>query len=88
VARKLEDLPGAPAAFALAEAGVNRVALGVQSFDTAFRRSLGRSTPGEEILAPLERIRGAMIGDVCVDLLYGLPGQTLEWATEDLRVAR
>jgi anaerobilin synthase len=56
-------------------AGVNRISLGVQSFDTAIRRRLGRKLSGEEVRAALaELVRLARAKIVC-DLIYGLSGQ-------------
>jgi anaerobilin synthase len=66
------------------EAGVNRFSVGIQSFDTALRRSLGRIEPRERLLAFLDRLcdTGAV---VVIDLIYGLPGQTPAVWEEDLR---
>jgi len=66
------------------EGGVNRFSVGIQSFDTGLRRSLGRIEPRERLLAFLERLcdTGAV---VVIDLIYGLPGQTPAVWEEDLR---
>jgi oxygen-independent coproporphyrinogen-3 oxidase len=69
-----EDLlPGMAAA--LADAGFNRISLGVQSFDPAVLLSLGRThTPDEAAAAIAEAV--AAFGSVNVDLIYGTPGES------------
>lgn len=63
--------------------GVNRISLGVQTFDTSVRQSLGRALPGDEVLERLRLAAGAGFRSVVADLLYPLPGQTLEsWAND------
>lgn len=66
------------------EAGVNRFSLGLQSSDTRLRRSLGRLADREEIVRNLNALSelGAI---VIVDLIYGLPGQSLDMVREDIR---
>jgi oxygen-independent coproporphyrinogen-3 oxidase len=69
------------------EAGVNRISIGVQSFDTAVRRRQGRRTSKEEAIRFLEAIRDRDCATLVIDLLYGLPGQTDHVWREDLRIA-
>ena len=64
--------------------GVNRVSLGVQSFDTTLRRRVGRIDAREEVLARLALLKSYDM-TVIVDMLYGLPGQTMELWLEDMR---
>ena len=71
---------------AAVDAGVNRVSLGVQTFDTEVRRALGRRDAREQVVATLERLVAADFGAVVIDLIYGLPGQTVETWKEDLRL--
>jgi oxygen-independent coproporphyrinogen-3 oxidase len=68
-------------------AGVNRISVGVQCFDTAVRRRQGRRASREEAVRFLEGIRDRNRVALVVDLLYGLPGQTLEVWREDVRIA-
>lgn len=70
----------------LAEAGVNRVSLGVQSFDADVLRVLERSHSGEEVIAAIERLR-PIIPNLSVDLIFGVPGQSLSLWRETLRQA-
>lgn len=68
-------------------AGVNRISIGVQSFDTAVRRRQGRRASKDEAIRFLENIRDRNRVALVIDLLYGLPEQTLEVWREDLRIA-
>lgn len=62
---------------ALAAAGVNRASLGVQSFDPLVQAAINRIQPAAETLAVIDRLRAAGIRRINVDLLYGLPRQTV-----------
>ena len=67
---------------ALAEAGVNRVSLGVQALDTAALKFLGREHSADEALEALETAR-RHFARFSFDLIYARPGQTPEaWAEE------
>ncbi|MBX7250068.1 MAG: oxygen-independent coproporphyrinogen III oxidase [Caulobacteraceae bacterium] len=61
---------------ALAEAGVTRASLGVQTFDPAVQAKVNRIQPVELVAAAVGRLRRNGIGSVSFDLMYGLPGQT------------
>lgn len=66
----------------LAAAGVNRVSLGIQSLDEAALRFLGRAHGVDEALAALATAQAAF-RRVSFDLIYALPGQSVEaWAAE------
>ncbi|WP_246387128.1 oxygen-independent coproporphyrinogen III oxidase [Gluconacetobacter sacchari] len=64
----------------LAELGVNRVSLGVQDLDPAVQAASGRVQSLEQTLECVRRVRAAGIGSVNIDLIYGLPYQTVEGA--------
>ncbi|HEV8003369.1 MAG TPA: radical SAM family heme chaperone HemW [Planctomycetaceae bacterium] len=70
----------------LADAGVNRVSLGVQSFDTKVLELLERDHRGSDIPAVVERVRRS-IPNLGLDLIFGVPGQTLELWGSTLRAA-
>ncbi len=63
---------------ALLRAGVNRISLGVQSFVDQESRSVGRLHNRDIILADIARLRDAGITEISIDLIAGLPHQTLE----------
>lgn len=64
-------------AAALAEAGVTRVSLGVQSLDDAELHAIGRIHTADEALTAIARAKRAGFSTSC-DVICGLPGQTLE----------
>lgn len=72
---------------AMAELGVTRVSFGVQDFDERVQRAINRVQSFETTLATLERVRGAGMTRVNVDLVYGLPSQTLETLARTLDLA-
>ena len=67
-------------------AGVNRLSLGVQSFDDAMLRSLGRVHDANEARRAVESAL-AIFGNVNLDLMYALPGQSVEATRADLAAA-
>ena len=76
----LEVNPGTVSPASLAgyrAAGVNRLSLGAQSFHAAHLRTLGRDHRPDETRRAVEAARGAGFGNVSLDLIFGVPGQTL-----------
>jgi len=66
---------------ALRVAGVNRVSFGVQAFQDGLLRRIGRTHDAAAIGAAFEAARRAGFDNLCADLMFGLPGQTMEeWA--------
>ena len=65
--------------------GFNRVSLGVQSDDDTLLQKLGRPHTYAQAAAAVERIRKAGFRNLSLDLMYGLPGQTLESWKETLQ---
>ncbi|HZU04874.1 MAG TPA: radical SAM family heme chaperone HemW [Chloroflexota bacterium] len=59
-------------------AGVNRISLGVQALDDATLRLLGRQHSAERVREAVAAVRAAGIDNLNLDLLYGLPGQSVE----------
>ncbi len=64
--------------------GVNRFSVGVQTFHTDLRRSLGRTSDRNAVLETLGRLTARNQASVTADILYGLPGQTEEMLSDDL----
>jgi oxygen-independent coproporphyrinogen-3 oxidase len=58
--------------------GINRLSLGVQSFDEAELRFLGRRHTAKQTEAAIDLIRAAGFTNLGLDLMYGLPGQSLD----------
>ncbi len=61
----------------LADAGINRVSLGAQSFDAALLQQLERDHTAADIESAVERLR-PRIPNLSLDLIFGIPGQSLE----------
>lgn len=61
----------------LRAAGFNRVSLGMQSADDAELRAVGRIHTAADTIAAVEAARAAGFGNLSLDLIYGLPAQTL-----------
>jgi oxygen-independent coproporphyrinogen-3 oxidase len=68
-------------------AGVNRLSLGVQSFDDDMLRLLGRTHNAREARQAAIEAREAGFENLSLDLLYALPGQSLQQACADARAA-
>lgn len=67
----------------LLELGFDRISLGVQSFHNHHLKRLGRIHTAEDALRSYEWFRGAGFENVSLDLMFGLPDQTLkEWRTD------
>jgi oxygen-independent coproporphyrinogen-3 oxidase len=60
----------------IAETGVTRVSLGVQTFDPMLQAAIGRVQPRADIIRAVTLLRRAGVGSINFDLMYGLPGQT------------
>ena len=67
-------------------AGVNRISVGVQSFDDGMLTALGRIHSAEEAKRGVEAAL-ASFDNVNLDLMYGLPDQTMAMAQSDIRAA-
>jgi len=68
-------------------AGVNRLSLGIQSFNPTHLKALGRIHNDTEAKQAIKTIRSAGFDEFNLDLMYGLPQQTLEQALDDLHTA-
>ena len=64
----------------LLEQGINRLSIGVQSLDNDLLNLLGRRHDADEAIASFRRVSGAGFDNVNLDLIYGLPNQSLgQW---------
>lgn len=68
-------------------AGVNRISIGVQSFQDELLLALGRIHSADDALHAFSAARSAGFTNINIDLMHGLPGQTLDAAMEDLEIA-
>ncbi len=69
------------------EAGVNRLSIGAQSFAVEQLQALGRIHGPEEIVAAVDAARDAGFDNLNLDIMYGLPGQSLDGARVDVAQA-
>src|SRR6202035_594249 len=70
-----------------AQAGINRVSLGAQSFDSRALAVLGRIHSADDTLRAVEELRAAKLDNFNLDLMYALPQQPPEEALNDVRIA-
>ena len=73
--------------FGYRDAGVNRISVGVQSFQPRLLQFLGRIHSAGEARAALETVRAAGFDNFSFDLIYANPGQTLDELEADLNTA-
>jgi putative oxygen-independent coproporphyrinogen III oxidase len=66
------------------EAGINRLSIGVQSFDDEQLRRLGRIHDRRDAFAAAEAAHGAGLDNFNLDLMFGLPGQTVAQGLADI----
>ncbi len=71
----------------LAREGFRRASLGVQDMDPGVQARIGRIQPAELVAEAVRRLRGAGIGAINFDLMYGLPGQTTAHVAASARFA-
>ena len=72
---------------ALKEGGVNRVSIGTQTFDPALLEALERWHDPESVPRAIDRLREAGIERISLDLIYAIPGSSLEQWANDLEQA-
>ncbi|MBS9403367.1 radical SAM family heme chaperone HemW [Halomonas sp. TRM85114] len=68
-------------------AGINRLSLGIQSFQDAQLYALGRIHSGDDAVVAVREARQAGFDNLNLDLMHGLPGQTSELALDDIEHA-
>ena len=71
----------------LRQAGFNRLSLGVQSFDPDLLKLMGRRHTAEQALAAFRDARQTGFRNISLDLIFALPGQSLENWVADLKKA-
>ncbi|YCH21661.1 radical SAM family heme chaperone HemW [Pseudomonas sp. D1-3] len=67
--------------------GINRLSIGVQSFQADKLKALGRIHDGDEAIRAADMARAAGFDNFNLDLMHGLPDQSLDDALGDLRIA-
>ncbi|WP_425642371.1 radical SAM family heme chaperone HemW [Marinomonas gallaica] len=69
------------------KAGINRLSIGIQSFQPNLLKTLGRIHNREEAIQAVDKSRLAGFDNINLDLMHGLPDQSLEMALADLQLA-
>lgn len=67
--------------------GVNRISLGIQSFDDGELKTLGRIHDAQQARDAFYDLRAAGIGNISIDLIYALPGQRLDRWQKNIQAA-
>ncbi|WP_226667426.1 radical SAM family heme chaperone HemW [Metabacillus litoralis] len=70
----------------LKNAGVNRLSIGVQSFNDELLNKIGRVHRREDVFRTINEAQQIGFDNMSIDLMYGLPGQTVEDFTESLEI--
>lgn len=71
----------------LKQSPVNRVSLGVQTFDDKMLKKIGRSHLEKDIYENIDRLKLAGFGNISIDLIYALPGQTMDQVKDNVAKA-
>lgn len=71
----------------LKNSAVNRVSLGVQTFDDKMLKKIGRSHLEKDIYENIDRLKLAGFDNISIDLIYALPGQTMGQVKENVAKA-
>lgn len=71
----------------LKQSPVNRVSLGVQTFDDKMLKKIGRSHLEKDIYENIDRLKLAGFDNISIDLIYALPGQTMDQVKENVAKA-
>ena len=68
-------------------AGINRLSIGIQSFNDAHLKTLGRIHDKQQALTAIETAKNAGFDNINLDLMFGLPQQTIQQAVTDINTA-
>ena len=71
----------------LKNSAVNRVSLGVQTFDDKMLKKIGRSHLEKDIYENIDRLKLAGLDNISIDLIYALPGQTMDQVKDNVAKA-
>ena len=71
----------------LKNSAVNRVSLGVQTFDNKMLKKIGRSHLEKDIYENIDRLKLAGFDNISIDLIYALPGQTMDQVKDNVAKA-
>ncbi len=69
------------------DAGINRLSIGIQSFNDSHLKTLGRIHDQRQALTAIETAKKAGFENINLDLMFALPQQTIQQATKDISTA-
>ena len=69
------------------DAGINRLSIGIQSFNNTHLKTLGRIHDKKQALTAIETAKNAGFTNINLDLMFGLPQQTIKQASDDIITA-
>ena len=68
-------------------AGINRLSIGIQSFNDQHLKNIGRIHDSQQALSAIHTAQTAGFDNINLDLMFGLPGQSIAQATSDIETA-
>ena len=72
---------------AFKNAGINRLSIGIQSFNDTHLKTLGRIHDMQQALSAIETAKNAGLDNINLDLMFGLPQQSVQQAIDDIKTA-
>jgi len=71
---------------ALKQIGINRLSIGSQTFNDEILNSIGRRHNSKQTINAVKMAKQVGFGNISLDLIYGLPGQTIDILKKDLEI--
>lgn len=68
--------------------GVNRLSVGIQTFSERGRIFYNRTYSKNEVIERLKKLKNFFKGEICIDIIYNFPNQTIEEVIEDARIVK
>ena len=81
-----ENLTKAKIDFLLSQ-GITRISLGVQTFNEKLLKQIGRNHTGKAAMQVIKQLQKSGFKNINLDMIYGIPGQTLMQVERDLEIA-
>lgn len=68
--------------------GVNRLSVGIQSFSEVGRKFYNRTYGEKEVLRKMKKLKEKFDGEVCIDIIYNYPNQSVEEVVKDAKIIK
>ena len=72
----------------LRELGINRLSIGIQSFQDHILKFVGRDHNGTDAIRVFKEAREVGFENITIDLMFGIPNQTMEDLKKDLEIIK